>query len=98
MPAVSIIAALTTDQRGFPRNRDGDATAGALPDIGAYEAQVAPFRVGFNFVGGGPAGSTGTLASTDVAGAFAQANWNNLTTDYDGTQQRHLRERPGQHH
>ena len=85
VPAGSIIAALTTDQRGFPRNRDGDATAGALPDIGAYEAQVAPFALGFNFVGGGPAGSTGTLASTDVAGAFAQANWNNLTTDYDGT-------------
>ena len=84
VPAGSIIAALTTDQRGFPRNRDGDAVAGALPDIGAYEAQVAPFSVGFNFVGGGPAGSTGILASGDVAGAFPQANWNNLTTDYDG--------------
>ncbi|HRJ08408.1 MAG TPA: choice-of-anchor Q domain-containing protein, partial [Prosthecobacter sp.] len=30
------------DQRGFQRSRDGDATPGALPDIGAYEAQAAP--------------------------------------------------------
>ncbi len=31
-----------TDQRGFDRNRDGNAVAGAVPDLGAYEAQAVP--------------------------------------------------------
>ncbi len=85
--ATVLVPALPTDQRGFPRNRDGDGNNVALPDIGAYEAQAAPFALGFNFVGGGPAASTGTLLATDTAGvpAFPQANWNNLTTDYDGS-------------
>ncbi len=71
-----------TDQRGFSRSRDGDAVAGAVPDLGAYEAQAAPFSMGLNFVG-----SAVPLAAADVAGApgFAQAFWNNLTTDFDGT-------------
>ncbi|MGE3308749.1 MAG: cadherin-like beta sandwich domain-containing protein [Limisphaerales bacterium] len=71
-----------TDQRGFPRTRDGDAIPGAIPDIGAYEAGAAPFMVGLNLVGRG-----GTLAAADTAGApgFRQAHWNNLTTDFDGT-------------
>ena len=42
VPAGSIVAGLDTDQRGFHRNRDGNAVAGALPDIGAYESQAAP--------------------------------------------------------
>ena len=42
VPAGSVIPGLTTDQRGFSRIRDGNAIAGALPDIGAYEAQTAP--------------------------------------------------------
>jgi hypothetical protein len=78
--AALFIAGLLTDQRGLPRS------AGGAPDIGAYEAQAAQFSVGFNFVGGGPAGTTGTLAAGDRAGApgFVQANWNNLSFDYDG--------------
>jgi hypothetical protein len=71
-----------TDQRGLPRSRGGSSQAGSLPDIGAYEAQSAPFMVGFNFVG-----PVDPLAVTDTAGApeFAQDHWNNLTTDFDGT-------------
>ncbi|MDZ4290084.1 MAG: choice-of-anchor Q domain-containing protein, partial [Prosthecobacter sp.] len=42
LDAATVIAGLETDQRGFHRNRDGDATAGAVPDIGAYEAQLPP--------------------------------------------------------
>ncbi len=80
----AVIAGLTTDQRGFLRSRDGNAIAGALPDSGAYEAQVAPFSVGFNFIGG-TNGPGGTLTSTEVAGLFPQANWNNLSTDNAGS-------------
>jgi parallel beta-helix repeat protein len=40
--AIVLSPALTADQRGFPRNRDGNGIAGSLPDIGAYEAQAAP--------------------------------------------------------
>ncbi len=87
LDAATVLGGFVTDQRGFPRNRDGDAVAGSAPDIGAYEAQVAPSSgVGFNFVGGGAGGPGGTLAATDVAGVpeFAQANWNNLSTTIDG--------------
>ena len=83
--AATVIAGLTTDQRGFTRSRDGNAIAGALPDIGAYEAQVAPVgSLGFNFNGASPR----ALAATDSAGAprFAQTHWNNLTGDYDNGQ------------
>jgi hypothetical protein len=71
-----------TDQRGLPRSRGGSSLAGSQQDIGAYEAQSAPFIVGFNFVG-----PVDPLAATDTAGApeFAQDHWNNLTTDFDGT-------------
>ncbi len=39
-PAVDVAAATTaqTDQRGFPRSRDGDGDGTALPDLGAVEA------------------------------------------------------------
>lgn len=82
----AVFAGVDTDQRGFLRNRDGNAVAGALPDLGAYEAQVAPASIGFNFAGGG-GGPGGTLAASDIAGvpAFSQANWNNLLTDWDGS-------------
>lgn len=80
-----VVSGLATDQRGLIRSRDADVIAGALPDIGAYEAQAAPFSVGFNFIGGGTNGPGGTLTSTEVAGLFPQANWNNLSTDYDGS-------------
>ena len=79
-----VAVAAATDQRGFTRSRDGDVIAGALPDSGAYEAQAAPYAIGFNFVGG-THGPGGTLTSTEVAGLFPQANWNNLSTDYDGS-------------
>ena len=42
-PAIDAVTAgneipgLTTDQRGFPRNVDGDGTGGAAPDLGAVE-------------------------------------------------------------
>ena len=41
--------------------------------------------VGLSFVGGGTPGG-GTLTASDVAGApgYAQANWNNLLTDWSG--------------
>jgi len=37
--AVNEVAGLTTDQRGFPRNLDGDGTGGVAVDIGAFELQ-----------------------------------------------------------
>lgn len=79
----------TTDQRGFARIRDGNGSgtgAAALPDLGAYEAQVTPNSIGLNFVGGG-GGPGGSLGASERAGvpALAQANWNNLTTNDDGT-------------
>ena len=79
--AATVIPGLTTDQRGLPRSRDGDATAGAAPDIGAYEAQVAPVgSLGFNFNGANPR----DLLATESAGApgFAQTHWNNLIGDF----------------
>ncbi|MFM2243620.1 MAG: hypothetical protein RLZ97_2476, partial [Verrucomicrobiota bacterium] len=69
--------ALAVDQRGLPRNRDGDAIPGALPDIGAYEAQLAPVALGFNFNSDDPR----NLSPSERAGApeFAQTAWNNLS-------------------
>jgi CSLREA domain-containing protein len=81
MDAAAILSPpLPTDQRGLPRQRDGDATAGALPDIGAYEVQLAPVgSLGFNFNGHDPR----NLLPNDRAGApgFAQTHWNNLGGD-----------------
>jgi predicted outer membrane repeat protein len=37
----TVIGGLTTDQRGFPRNSDGNGGGGAQPDIGAVEVQTA---------------------------------------------------------
>lgn len=87
LDAGAVVAGIDTDQRGFLRNRDGNAVAGALPDLGAYEAQVAPLSIGFNFAGGGGGGPGGSLSATDIAGvpAFSQSNWNNLITDWDGS-------------
>lgn len=87
LDAGAVVAGIDTDQRGLFRNRDGNAVAGALPDLGAYEAQVAPLSIGFNFAGGGGGGPGGSLAATDIAGvpAFSQAHWNNLLTDWDGS-------------
>jgi predicted outer membrane repeat protein len=76
-----------TDQRGFSRVQDGNGSgtgAGALPDLGAYESQYTPASIGFNFVGGGPAQSLGASERAGVPTA-TQANWNNLTGNYDGT-------------
>ena len=72
-----VATAILTDQRGFHRTR------GAAPDSGAYEAQAAPFGIGFNFYADSPR----NLLPTDRAGApaFAQSNWNNLFTDWDGS-------------
>lgn len=86
LDAGAVVAGIDTDQRGFVRNRDGNAVAGALPDLGAHEAQVAPVSIGFNFEGG-DGGPGGSLAAADIAGvpAFSQANWNNLLTDWDGS-------------
>jgi hypothetical protein len=72
-----VATAIPTDQRGFHRTR------GAAPDSGAYEAQSAPFGIGFNCFADSPR----TLLPTDRAGvpAFAQSNWNNLFTDWDGS-------------
>lgn len=87
----AVLANLATrDQRGFLRNRDGDATAGALPDIGAFEAQAMPYSIGFNFAGGINGSNTtvaGTLAAAERAGVpfYAQSNWNNLLKKSDGT-------------
>jgi autotransporter-associated beta strand protein len=81
LDAAAVIGGITTDQRGFTRGR------GVAPDIGAYEAQVAPVSsAGFNFVGGGVGGPGGTLAAADVAGVpeWAQVNWNNFTGTIDG--------------
>ncbi|HVS81721.1 MAG TPA: LamG-like jellyroll fold domain-containing protein [Pyrinomonadaceae bacterium] len=38
-------SALTTDQRGLLRKADGDLTAGAVVDIGAYERQATESRI-----------------------------------------------------
>jgi hypothetical protein len=68
---------LDLDQRGFPRNRDGALPTGALPDIGAYEAQSAPFVMGFDLQDI----NVPALANADVAGApgYAQGFWNALS-------------------
>ena len=56
-------SAAVTDQRGLPRAMNGDNTPGALPDIGAFEAQRVP--------GGGT--ETGTVSTpadeADVVGS-----------------------------
>jgi hypothetical protein len=44
------VPGLETDQRGFHRSRDGDLTAGALPDVGAYEAQIVPASTGHSTI------------------------------------------------
>lgn len=68
-----------TDQRGLYRSRDGNAVAGALPDIGAYEAQSLPFALGLNLQDVGVSGGD-TMAATEIAGApgFEQGHWNGL--------------------
>ncbi|MDB6136141.1 MAG: hypothetical protein JWM59_4384 [Verrucomicrobiales bacterium] len=40
VPADAIVAGLSSDQRGAPRNQDGDGNAVAMPDIGALEVSV----------------------------------------------------------
>ena len=73
-----VATASTTDQRGFTRSRDGDAIVGALPDVGAYEAQLAPAPgIGFN-MGDAAVNGGDVLGSTEIAGVFPQANWNHL--------------------
>lgn len=73
-----VATAATTDQRGFTRSRDGNAVAGALPDAGAYEAQIAPAPgIGFN-MGDAAVNGGDVLGATELAGVFPQANWNHL--------------------
>ncbi|MGL4401082.1 MAG: choice-of-anchor Q domain-containing protein, partial [Luteolibacter sp.] len=53
-PAIDAGAATTaqTDQRGFPRTRDGDGLGGATPDIGAVEASLIPVTTTLDSVSG----------------------------------------------
>lgn len=76
--ALDLAPAVAIDQRGLPRGREGNGAGAARPDIGAYEAQVVPVSLGFNFSGEAPR----NLLPGEWAGApaFAQSRWNNLRT------------------
>ena len=45
MDAAVATSSLTTDQRGFPRSRDGNGDGTSLPDIGAVEASLVGVSV-----------------------------------------------------
>src|SRR5437762_11171197 len=59
----------------------------ATAALGAFGATQSAFgqSIGLSFVGGRAAGEgASTLADSEIAGAFAQSHWNNLTTNTDG--------------
>jgi hypothetical protein len=58
--------------------RDSTSSEALLTVTPGDPSNLQPY-VGINFVGGGGGGIGGTLTPFDVAGAVAQANWNNLT-------------------